>query len=219
LGSGTLVDMAQFNLPAEPTPQEALQAGADLVTFSGDKLLGGPQAGILVGRKDLIQKIKKNPLKRVLRVGKITLAGLEAVLQLYRDPARLPQRLTVLKLLTRSQTEIQVQAEEVLPQIQSIFKDLPLQISTRTVLSQIGSGSLPIERLPSVAVAIEGQDKIGEKLVTRMERLLRAGQVPVIGRFQEKALLFDLRCLQDEHQGTWLKMLEAVASRLKKAKS
>ena len=94
-----------------------------------------------------------------------------------------------------------------------------MQISTRAVLSQIGSGSLPIERLPSVAVAIEGQDKTGEKLVTRMERLLRAGQVPVIGRFQEKALLFDLRCLQDEHQGTWLKMLEAVASRLKKAKS
>lgn len=219
LGSGTLVDMAQFNLPAEPTPQEALQAGADLVTFSGDKLLGGPQAGILVGRKDLIQKIKKNPLKRVLRVGKITLAGLEAVLQLYRDPARLPQRLTVLKLLTRSQAEIQVQAEEVLPQIQSIFKDLPVQVSTRTVLSQIGSGSLPIERLPSVAIAIEGQDKVGEKLVTRMERLLRAGQVPVIGRFQEKALLFDLRCLQDEHQGAWLNMLEAVASRLKKAKS
>ena len=219
LGSGTLVDMAQFNLPAEPTPQEALQAGADLVTFSGDKLLGGPQAGILVGRKDLIQKIKKNPLKRVLRVGKITLAGLEAVLQLYRDPARLPQRLTVLQLLTRTQAAIQLQTEQVLPQIQKIFAGLPLQISTRAVLSQIGSGSLPIERLPSVAIAIEGQDKTGEKLVTRMERLLRAGQVPVIGRFQEKALLFDLRCLQDEHQATWLAMLEAVASRLKKAKS
>lgn len=196
LGSGTLVDMTQFGLPAEPTPREAIQAGADLVTFSGDKLLGGPQAGILVGRKDLIQKIKKNPLKRVLRVGKITLAGLEAVLRMYRDPAKLPEKLTVMQLLTRDVTSIHSQAERILPQLRDHLLGRSMSIQMIPVSSQIGSGSLPVERLPSTALAIEGVDKAGEKHVVRLERLLRSADTPVIGRFQDKALIFDLRCLQ-----------------------
>ena len=216
LGSGTLVDMTQFGLPAEPTPREAIEAGADLVTFSGDKLLGGPQAGILVGRKELIHKIKKNPLKRVLRVGKITLAGLEAVLHMYRDPSKLPEKLTVMQLLTRPEIAMSEQADRLMPQLSGSLSSASLSIKKTAVLSQIGSGSLPIERLPSMALAIEGIDKLGEKYVVRLERLLRSSDTPIIGRFQDKALLFDLRCLQTHKEQQFVETFLSAVARLAK---
>lgn len=214
LGSGTLVDMAQYGLPVEPTPQEAIEQGADLVTFSGDKLLGGPQAGILVGKKELIQKIKKNPLKRVLRVGKVTLAGLEAVLRLYRDPQSLPEKLTVLRLLTRPPEAMQAQAGRLLPQLEVHLQSRGLIIATLPVLSQIGSGSLPIERLPSVALSIHGRERADEKKITRLEKALRAADTPIIGRIQEKALLFDLRCLEESQESTFIATLVAATQSL-----
>jgi len=210
LGSGTLTDLAQFGLPPEPTPQNVLSQGAGLVTFSGDKLLGGPQAGLIVGRADLMQKLKRNPLKRALRVDKIILAALAATLRLYQDPSRLADRLPSLRILARDTDAIWMVANRLLKPVSDALGST-VQVTIEPCLSQIGSGSLPVERLRSWSLACRpaGPKRGGEARLRPLVESFRGLPMPVIGRLKDGALVFDLRCLEDE--SGFLAQLEKLA--------
>ncbi|MBT8147849.1 MAG: L-seryl-tRNA(Sec) selenium transferase [Gammaproteobacteria bacterium] len=197
LGSGTLIDLGKYGLPREPTVADSLQQGVDLVTFSGDKLLGGPQAGIVAGKRELVDRVKKNPLKRALRVDKLTLAALGAVLQLYNNPSELSRNLPILRDLTRPADEIMAVARNVLPAVSSFLAE-EADIEITACKSQIGSGALPVDLLESVALKLtprarKGADSQLNDIALRFRRLA----TPVVGRIHDGSLFFDLRCLQD----------------------
>ena len=204
MGSGTLVDLSRWGLPHEDTVRDVLQTGVDLATFSADKLLGGPQAGIIAGSADLVRQIAKNPLKRALRVDKLRLAALEAVLRLYRAPELLPQRLTTYRLLTREPATMQEQAQRLLPTVQQAV-GADYKVAATPMLSQIGSGALPVNELPSHGLVIRyvGSARSGRALI-KLESWLRGLSRPVIGRIMQDALWLDLRCLENEDEQAFL---------------
>jgi L-seryl-tRNA(Ser) seleniumtransferase len=196
LGSGSLIDLERWGLPHEPTPRESLTAGADVVTFSGDKLLGGPQAGLIVGHKKVITAINRNPLKRALRLDKGRLAALEVVLRMYLDPDRLAQRVPTLRLLTRGESEIQATALRIRDAVAARWPDRDVVVEP--CRSQIGSGALPVEQLPSAAVSIGG------KSLEFIAEFLRGLPKPVIGRITRGRLLLDCRCLEDADEAAFI---------------
>ena len=193
LGSGALMDLSRYGLPKEPTVQEKVAQGVDLVSFSGDKLLGGVQAGIIVGKKAWIERLQAHPLKRVLRCDKVILAGLEATLRLYLNPEKLSERLPTLRLLTKSVEQLRADAERLKARLESrLNADFQLQIEDS--LAQIGSGSQPMERIPSVAVTLS--EKTPQKLSALSTRFKQLSQ-PIIGRMENGKLWLDLRSVAD----------------------
>ena len=195
LGSGTLVDLSHYGLEKEPTVREAVGAGADIVTFSGDKLLGGPQAGFIAGKRDLIGQVTRNPLKRALRVDKIRLAAIEATLRLYRDPDRLAERLPTLRLLARKSDDIASQASRILaPLAAALGANFTAEVCACE--SQIGSGALPLSTIPSAGLALRSKE--GGSGLAKLAARLRALPIPVIGRIEDGALRLDMRAMEDE---------------------
>jgi len=207
LGSGCLIDLDQYGLQHEPTVRETLDAGVDVVTFSGDKLLGGPQAGIIVGKKDALAKIKKNPLNRALRIDKFTLAALEATLMHYLNPAEAVKKLRALKALTESTAAVKKRALKLMAKLHKENFD-SLQCTICEDFAAAGGGSLPTQQIPTVLVAVKNR-KIP---ATKMEEKLRHLDVPVIVRVDKDEILFDLRTVAEDDFAFIIEGLKQIIS-------
>lgn len=205
LGSGLLMDLTPYGLPREPTVREALKTGIDLVTFSGDKLLGGPQAGIIVGNRDVIDKVRKHPMARALRLDKMTLAALEATLQLYLDPQKALQQVPTLKMLSLTEEELQQRCKELLPKVTAIIGDTA-DCTIIEAKATVGGGALPLAELPGRAIALSLKQMSINELTTR----LRQCDPPVVGRVQDEHFLIDPRTLNNDDEAMLLQALQKV---------
>ena len=193
LGSGTFVDFSQFGLLKEPTVQESVKAGADIVTFSGDKLLGGPQAGIIVGKNNFIEKIKNNPINRALRIDKLTLAALESTLRHYRNIEKEMDAIPTLRLMTLPFDHIESKAKTLFEMLENI-DDPRLSVSLIDIFSRPGGGSLPLLKLPSKGVGV----KVQGISTSAVEKQMRNNECPIIGRIEEDLFIMDLRTILDD---------------------
>ena len=193
LGSGTFVDFSRYGLSKEPTVQESIQAGCDVVTFSGDKLLGGPQAGIILGKKAFIDPIKKNPLTRALRIDKMTLAALESTVRLYRDEEKAVQNIPTLRMLTMTKDDTRILSETILNKINEL-NDPRIEIGIRDLASRAGGGSLPLLELPSTCLGI----RISGLSTNSLEQKLRKSSPPLIARIEDDTLIIDPRTIQND---------------------
>jgi L-seryl-tRNA(Ser) seleniumtransferase len=209
LGSGTFVDFSKHGMLKEPTVQDSVASGADVVTFSGDKLLGGPQAGIIVGRKSVIESIRKNPINRALRIDKLTLAGLESTLRIYRDEERALAAIPTLRMLTEKEDLVAARADECVRQL-SALADRRLTVDLISRSSKAGGGALPLLELPSrcIRVQVEGIS------VNTLEMHLRMNETPIIGRIEDDAYLMDMRTIQNDEIAILVSALRLVLKTL-----
>ncbi|MCL2790800.1 MAG: L-seryl-tRNA(Sec) selenium transferase [Desulfobulbus sp.] len=205
LGSGCLIDLSRFGLIKEPTVQDAVAGGVDIVTFSGDKLLGGPQAGILVGKKQYIDQIKKNPLNRALRIDKLTLVALESVLRLYLDESRALLEIPTLALIALSEEILAERARALCERCRALMADYAV-FTVQSTWSQVGGGAMPEQNLASWAVAVA---PFAMK-INQLERRLRQASIPVIGKVESDRLLFDLRTIAADEIDAMLASLQAA---------
>lgn len=192
LGSGSLIDLSKFGMKKEPTVQDAVKSGVDVVTFSGDKLLGGPQAGIIVGKKKIIDAVKKNPLTRALRVDKLTVAALEATLRIYRDELKALQEIPILNMMTKPLAELTKKGKKLVKGLRGISKDR-FEITMRDGCSQVGGGALPLQEIPTKLVVVRPK----YISVNQLERSMRMNQVPIVSRIERDEVVLDMRTLMD----------------------
>ena len=193
LGSGCLIDLSKYGLDWEPTVQEAIKEGADIVTFSGDKLMGGPQAGIILGKGEYIQRIKVNPLNRALRIDKLTLAGLESTLLIYLDEAKAIREIPTLRMLTYSRDELRKKAQGLSRKIRANIP-VGMRVGVRDDVSQVGGGAYPVQLLPTYVVTL----KPDHGSVNQLEERLREGKPPIIARVSKEEVLLDVRTIGDD---------------------
>ena len=206
LGSGSFLDLRPWGLPREPTVPETVAAGADVVTFSGDKLLGGPQAGIVVGRRALVERLQQNPLNRALRIDKLTLAALEATLWAYEDPATGAREIPTLRMLSESAAVVRRRAGRVLRRVPAPAR-AALGLTVESSRSEVGGGALPVAELPTAVLALGTPAHPAMTLDAR----LRAGRLPVIGRVADDRLLLDCRTVMDDEVPLLAAALTALA--------
>ncbi|RLB23644.1 MAG: L-seryl-tRNA(Sec) selenium transferase [Deltaproteobacteria bacterium] len=208
LGSGCFVDFSKYGLTKEPTVQEVLAQGVDLVSFSGDKLLGGPQAGIILGRKQLVEAVRKNQLNRALRIDKLTLLALEHTLRLYRDEKVAVREIPTLRMICQSYQELRRKAQRLLRRIGRLNTDR-FSVSVSDGGSKVGGGALPLLELPTRVLCLQP----GELTAHEMERWLRAYQPPIIGRVEKDILILDVRTIQEDELGTVAKAMQELAGK------